>query len=701
MTDIHDSELANEIWIRYQWLRDQGHLAYVLKARTCEDFFAGYQWTQEDLALLRQYRRPALTINKIISTLSTVMGEQIYNRSEIAFRPSNESATGQIAESLTKVFMQISTNNQLPWVRSDVFADGIITSRGFYDARLDFTDSLQGEVRLSQLNPKNVLIDADADTYDPDGWNDVYITKWLPADQIELLYSEEAAELLRGRADDYWPYGYDAVDRDRDRFGFPRTVTYGTGPMAASGILRNIRVLERQWKKLDRREHFVNLKTGDFRQIPSDWERDKIADYLAKNPEYGTMKKMVQRIRWTAIAGNVILHDDWSPYRHFTVVPYFPHFRRGRTVGIVENLLGPQELLNKVTSQELHVVNTTANSGWKIKKNSLVNMSVEELEARGAQTGLVLELDETDHAEKIQPNQTPQGLDRLSYKAEEHIKGISTISDSLQGFDREDVAAKAIQAKTARGGVNLAKVMDNLQRTDYILARNILDIIQEFYTEERIVTIVTDKMLGTTDQISVNAMNDAGEIVNDLTLGEYEVVVSSQPERDTFEDTQFDQVVMMRKEIGVQIPDAVIVQASRLKDKADIIKQMTGDQESPEAQAAAQLKIRGNEAAVSKVEAEALQKQTDAKLKEAKAAKEIEMAKNESHESEPGVDPEMYKIDKQMELERYKIDQELALKREQMTQEMALKGQQMQQDALVKRAAEIHAKKTTKTAVTH
>jgi hypothetical protein len=56
----------------------------------------------------------------------------------------------------------------------------------------------------------------------------------------------------------------------------------------------------------------------------------------------------------------------------------------------------------------------------------------------------------------------------------------------MQGFDREDVAAKAIQAKRQAGSTNLAKPLDNLDRTDFILARNVLDLVQEFYTEERL-----------------------------------------------------------------------------------------------------------------------------------------------------------------------------------------------------------------------
>src|SRR5690606_33433114 len=64
--------------------------------------------------------------------------------------------------------------------------------------------------------------------------------------------------------------------------------------------------------------------------------------------EAGAMliRKPIRRIRWTVTTQNVVLHDDWSPYDHFTVIPFFPIFRRGSTIGMVDNLEGPQELLN-------------------------------------------------------------------------------------------------------------------------------------------------------------------------------------------------------------------------------------------------------------------------------------------------------------------------------------------------------------------
>ena len=613
-----DAQLATEQWMRYQYARDRGHLQFLEKAHQCEEFFAGNQWSQADLTALRLQRRPALTINKILSTLSTVFGVQIENRAEILFKPSYGSPA-ETAEALNKVWMQIAQNNQLQWVRSELFADGCIRGRGFLEVKLDFNDSMQGEVRITNLNSKNVVIDPDAEEYDPDGWNDVFTTKWVTPQDVAVMYSEDDAEYLKIKDGSSFPYGYDSIERVRDRFGGVLPLAGYYGIHEPHGLRRNIRLLDRQYRRLDKQLHFVDVKTGDMRPVPQSWDRDRIALVLEKaGGILSTTKKLVKRIRWTVTADNVVLHDAWSPYKHFTVVPYFPYFRYGRTVGLVENLLGPQELLNKVSSQELHVVNTTANSGWKIKTGTLTNMTLEELEEKGAQTGIVLEVADLDGAEKIQPNPVPTGLDRISFKSEEDIKTISGVSDSMQGFDREDVAAKAIQAKKQAGSTNLVAPMEALARTDYFLARNVLDLVQEFYTEERLIAITGDKTTNTPEFMVVNEVTPEGRIKNDLTMGEYDVVIVTVPVRDTSEDSQFEQAVAL-KELGVAIPDAVLIKNSRLQDKQDIIKQITGDQESPEAQRAAQRQERAQEAEVQGLEAEVAEKNSKAQLNQAKA----------------------------------------------------------------------------------
>ena len=665
MTD--KTQLALELWWRYQYLRDNGHIKYVNKAKKCENFFVGKQWLQEDLDLLAEQKRPALTINKILPTLANIVGEQIFNRTEISFRPRRAGATEDVATALNRVFMQISDNNQLPWVRTDVYQNGLVGSRGFYDCRLGFSDSMQGEARVTQLNPKNVLIDSDASSYDPDEWNDVVITKWLSLDDVEITYGKEWRKKLDSQASSMHPYAYDDQDWERDQFGTPPSERLSFMDPASSPILRVVRVLERQWKKLDRREHFVDTVSGDIREIPDEWKHNEISQFLQQNTEYDTIMRNAPRIRWTAGAGCEILHDDWSPYKHFTVIPFFPYFRRGNTMGVVENLLGPQELLNKVSSQELHVINTTANSGWKVKFGAMHNMTASELESRGSQSGFVLELDEIADAEKIQPNQIPTGLERVSFKAEEHIKSISGVPDAATGFSREDVSAKALQANQVRASANYAAVQDNLNRTDFFLARALLDITQTYYTEERLLHITTDPLRRQTEEFKVNEVTAEGEIVNDLTMGEYTIVITNQPERDSIQDSTFEQVSAMRKELGVQFPDSVLITHSRIPNKAEVMEIIQAEQNSPEAQKQRELALSEQEAGVRKTNAESARGEADASVKQIKAQQD---ALSVMRPISPDV---QLRVEADLASRKYEIDTNAQLKRE----EMDLKREEM------------------------
>jgi hypothetical protein len=691
-----NTEVTNEQWLRYRYCVERGHHDFVQKADKCDKFFAGDQWQQTDLDALTLARRPALTINKIISTISTLQGEQIYNRNEVLFRPA-AGASSETADALSKVWMQIAQQNQLPWVRSDVFADGVIRSRGFYDVRLNFAGSMIGEVQIGQLNSKNVVIDPDAEEYDPDFWSDVFITKWLTYQDIATLYGQEDADYLKDRDGTVFPYAYDSIEKARDRFSGNGNGDFGGSysDMDKTGVRRNIRVLERQHRKLVKQKHFVDIATGDTNPIPDGWDRNKIASMMERAAgSINVISKQVKRIRWTVTADHVALHDDWSPYQHFTVVPYFPQFRYGRTIGVVENLLSSQEMLNKVSSQELHVVNTTANSGWKVKAGALRNMSIEDLETAGAQTGLVLELDDITSAEKITPNSTPSGLDRISYKAEEHIKTISNISDSMQGNDREDVAAKAIAYKTQRGSVNMTKVLDNLERTDWILARNVLALVQGYYTEERMVRITHDDVTQEAEELEVNKVEDDGEILNDLTLGEYSIIITSTPYRASLEDSQFEQAKALR-ELGVKIPDSVLIENSRLMRRAEIVKQMQAEASSPQAQAEAALNMRHLEATVGKTEAEVHDKQADTKLKLSRAAKEDVTTAQEAQGGDGAEVAKLQMEERKLEAELEFKRQELEMKKEEMAlklqfeqqkhaQDMEMKQQQHQQDAVIK-----------------
>lgn len=678
----HDPHKAGEQWERYTYMRDAGHLDFVHKADRCEEFFAGNQWDPIDLAALREQQRPALTINKILITLSSIFGEQIQNRAEVTFKPRMGADSSQ-ADILAKVWRFISDSNQYQWKRDEVFSDGAITSRGFFEVRMDFSRNTTGDIIITRENSKNVITDPDADEYDPDEWNDVIKSKWMTADDISLLYSEDDAAALKERVQSAYAYGYDSIDHNRDRFG-GRYIS-GFNPISTdTSVIRNIRVLERQFRMLKRVQFFVDPRTGDRREIPDGWERNRIA-WVAEQSGLLVMTDRVKKIRWRVTADDFVLHDEWSPYRHFTLVPFFPYFRHGRTIGLVENLLDPQELLNKVSSQELHVVNTTANSGWKVRRGSLKNMTIDELETEGAKTGLVLELDDVEDAEKIQPNQYPTGLDRISFKAEEHVKTISGRGDSQLGLDRADVAARATEAKNAIGQVNLLPVIQNLERTDWLLARNVLSLVQDFYSDPRIMTITRDVLTGETEEIRVNWPDpESGEIMNDITRGEYEITVVSQPARRTLEESQFNQALTMRTEADIQIPDRYIIQNSNLMGKSELIKAMEEQANSSEAQFQQQIEALNAKLTVANLKAETSRVEADATLKQAKAEKELANTMALSKQN-AGEDPELMKMEREMELKERMAQQELAMKQRELEMKLEMQRRESEQKLQLQR----------------
>lgn len=587
MDPAKEEEITRTQWARYERARDNGHLDYVDMALKCDEYYQGDQWDEDDAAALENEGRPALTINTILPTINTILGEQSSRRADVKFKP-RRGGDEEVAHTLTKLYMQISDSNKLDWVEQQVFSDGLIMDgRGYFDVRMDFSDHVEGEIRITAKDPLDILIDPDAKDADPKTWNEVFESKWMTLDEIEELYGADKAERLLFVAENGMSFGPDSVEYQETRFGDTddNDDYFGAGVPGDEEYrnVKSLRVVERQHKKLVRASFFVDKNTGDQRECPSQWSEAKCKKF-AKKYDMEMVSRVVRRVRWTVTCDQVVLHDNWSPYNDFTVIPFFCYFRRGRPFGVVRNLLSPQEQLNKIASQELHIVNTTANSGWMVESGSLVGMTADDLEEHGAETGLVLEYARgTQAPTKIQPNQIPTGLDRIAQKAALNIKTISGINDSMMGTDSAEVSGVAIQAKQNRGAVMIQVPLDNLAKSRQYLAEKILNLIQTFYTEQRVIQVTNDEdPMQPREPMVLNMETPEGDIINNLTLGEYDVIVSSAPARDSFDETQFAEALSLRQ-AGVAIPDDAIVGYSHLLKKEELAKRiriMTG-QEPP------------------------------------------------------------------------------------------------------------------------
>ena len=588
--------IANDNWRAYQWCRESGHEDYVRTAQRCDAYYNGDQWTPADKAKLEAVRRPALTLNNVTPLVNTLLGEQISQRAEVTFRPKRHGGA-ELAELHSRLYHHILETNQYRYLETMVFGDGIVQDRGYFNVTMDFSDHLSGEVRLEVLDPLDVLLDPESKDYDPALWKQVIVTRWMTLDDVAVLYGEGKAKQLESSAALNITYGADSLlTGAANSFGDRRNYMASTVTQGDYQQITRVRIIDRQYRKLERVPTFVDTRTGDMREVPPSWDKARVATFQKKH-RLEITPRLMQRVRWTVTADHVVLHDEWSPYGgNFTVVPFFPMFRRGKPTGLVRHLLDPQDQYNKISSQELHVVNITANGGWIMEAGSLLNLSEQELEERGAESGLVLVTRPgAPPPAKIQPNNVPAGLDRLALKAKMDLRETSGV-EALLGQESNTVSGVAMQSKQSRA-LTLTKVpFDNLNRTRTLLAQLVLSMVQQFYTEQRVYFITQwDQPQKPAVPLEVNTPDAEGHICNDLTVGEYEVSVAVVPSRDTYDDVQFAEAIQLR-EAGVLIPDDVVIEYSHLSRRDEVAarvrKVVGGGDPTPEEIQLAQQKMQ-------------------------------------------------------------------------------------------------------------
>lgn len=610
-----DSELARDQYDNYRYCYDNGHDDWIAVAKVCFDFWRGNHWSPADRARLTREGRPALTLNVVESLIRSMKGIHRALRNDVRFAPvDNAPPDGARAQDL--VWLHVQALNQLDFLESEVFEKGLIMGRSYYDVRVNFDENMRGQCEITSPRSQDVILDPSIDTYDTKKWPQFFKRRWVSYHDIAALYGKAAADEIGHATIPDW-YEYEDAFMSQ-RMGDLPYYKDENGPLK---LRRGHLLLERQYREMAMKEMFIDVDTGDVSEVPESWERNKVADVLAKTPGLSTTRRRVETIKWTVTAGRIVLHKADSPYKNLTIVPFFPSFVDGVTMGAVQSLIDPQQLFNKITSQELHIINTTANSGWKVKTGALKNMTVEELEQVGARSGFVAELDDINNMEKITPNATPQGHDRLSFKADQIMRSLSGVSNQARGFAREDVAGEAIIENQAAQEINFAGWLGNLHRTKQMLACSVQDCVQAYYDDTRKLTISSGSIYRPQFQeVTINEPQPDGSVAYDVTKGKYTTVLVPAPTRNNLSEQDFKTLVMLRKELGVQIPDALMLELSPAANKAQIIQSITQDSNEVAAEQRA-AEAQTQQAELAKVVAAAKKEEAAALLNQARAEK--------------------------------------------------------------------------------
>lgn len=584
MTDTNNErDKAREAFWRFgEVLTERGHEDWMRHAKRMSDLYkgGGRMWRPEHRAALEAEGRPCREVNTIFPTVNAAVGMQIAGRVDIGYMPKGGRATEEGAKLMSKVTKHVLDNTGYRYAETTAFNEGLVKQRGYLDIRMDYEDSINGEPKITSPDAFDVIPDPDGKTYNPDGWSDVHIMRWLTLREIEGLHGKDAMELVKASFHTYCDedeWGSNVIDRSGFGNELPPSYSMGRGWYGQNDYTRRYRLIDKQYHEYANALVAV-FPGGDFR-IVEGYPREHMAWLLDHGVHLIT--KRVRRVKWMVCAPEVCLYDDFSPYEHFTIVPFFPYFDRGQTLGMVDNMESPAEMLNKFVSQYEHVVNASANGGWQGEADVLRNMDDDEFTARGAENGLVLLREKGSQPfQKIQPNQMPTGLDKIIEFSHNHLNIVSGVDPQGMQIDRNDMSGIALQSLEYAQQKKIAIVLDNLSQTRHMVAGRTAKLIQRYMGDERVIRITESDAYGVEQHVplALNVRQPDGSVLNDLTIGEYDIAVAEKPANITFNNTEFEQLKAMKTDMGIAIPDAVVIRASNLADKHEIAEAMREQQ---------------------------------------------------------------------------------------------------------------------------
>jgi hypothetical protein len=549
------------------------------------EFYFGKQWSNADVNLLRQEKRPYITINRIKPLINLLSGYQRLNRYEPDFLPRtpDDISLCQLRKGLTKFVFDTTSFER---TESRVFLDSLICGRGYFSVEYEWEqDNLDGNICISRCSPFELF--PDPESKEPDHSDARYWARarWISKDRVIAAFPENKEEI------DFMTRAYDSGEEDCEFLSDGEGIWYEVDT-------HKIRLVEIWEEQHERRSSYL-LSDG------------RIVDRKDMKPEW--MSIVVREIKvprtdivTTAFVGDVKLENGDSPYHHnmFPFVPLNAFFlgENDEPTGIVRDLKDSQREENKRRSQIAHILNNQANSGWIADEKALDEQQERNLKKFGNSPGVLIKKKQGLALTRIDPGQFPANLEAMEQICKQDMMELSGINPEMLGVDvPASSSGRAIELKQRQAVTQIAPLFDNLRDAKREILKRMWGtrgrqgLIQQYYSEEKTFRITSPS--GKPTFVTVNQQvqqqdPSTGQLImktlNDLSVGEFDIVVTDTPATATQRLASFYQLIDAANS-GIAIPPEVMLEATDLPQKEEIKQMMQeGKQQQLQLNAAAE-----------------------------------------------------------------------------------------------------------------
>jgi hypothetical protein len=128
--------------------------------------------------------------------------------------------------------------------------------------------------------------------------------------------------------------------------------------------------------------------------------------------------------------------------------------------------------------------------------------------------------------QRLQPEPPPQGIMEAAGAISADLQMVLGILDPNQ-LPTGNISGKALAGQQNQVDLSNFHFYDNMTRSIRHTGKILLDLIPHIYDTERVMRIIGSD--GQPDMTKINEKNEVGEVLNDVTVGEYDVVMDTGP----------------------------------------------------------------------------------------------------------------------------------------------------------------------------
>lgn len=491
----------------------------------------GEQWEEGDAQLAKKLRRPALTMNLMLSLIAAIEGEERENRKSIKFF-GNDNSDEDPATGLNRILKWIEKGCGGEFEMSRALRNTAISGEDWLGIEVDYFEDPEGRVLIVQVDDEEIFDDPqDTSPTAKKGRFLIRVKMWAE-DEIDAKWPGAVSELIAAN------FGGDG-GREEDRSGY-RDIYEAPDDRGSLKLYdskeKRWAIIECWWQQVLPGHVVVNDQTGlleeksdeEYEQLVEERRQQQMEAFSARlaavqqpplmsslmaqtaisgvptptplpeiPPAIQAIRRPIKRFFQSFLCVDKVLERQESPVpglKRFPYVPVRAYFKKDTKeyFGFIRPAIDPQLQFNVEQSVLTQLTQLMPKSSWMAPKGAFHNKAdwMEKL----AQPGSLLEYNATrGKPEPIQPPTISRHFAEQAMVRPQQVRDIAGVPVEMSGQRQGADTGVVIDKRQKAGRTALTSFFDNYRESKIELGKVLLPFIQHYVSVGRQIRIIGEE----------------------------------------------------------------------------------------------------------------------------------------------------------------------------------------------------------------